>query len=99
MSDAAMAAIKGRAGSDAINAYKQARPERAVHGHNVSNVEVTSSFVGYVSVVSLNVTTNAILFKNTTYHRIELIYGLDGEYRQMKSIEDLSECNLSLPWS
>jgi hypothetical protein len=95
MSEAIMASIKSRAAADVLTAYKKERPERGVHGHSVSDVSVTPSFVGFVCSATLRVTTNVILFKNTTVHRVELIYGQDGGYRQLKSLVDVSEYGLS----
>jgi hypothetical protein len=86
MSDAILTAIKTCGGSDAFEAFKKAHPGRAAHSYTVSDVSVTTSFVGYVYTATIRVTTNLVIVKNTTVHRIELIYGQDGAYRQLKSL-------------
>jgi hypothetical protein len=95
MSDAILTSIRDRGGLDAFEAFKKANPERAAHSYSVSDVSVTNSFVGYIYAAKIRVTTNAIIVKNTTVHRIELIYGLDGAYRQLKSLVTISEYGVS----
>ena len=95
MSSAILESIRQRGGEDAFLAYKKERPERAAHRYSISDVTVESSFVGYIYSATLRVTTNMILIKNTTVHKIELIYGQDGQFRQLKSLTDVSEFGLS----
>lgn len=94
MSTALLTAIQNRAQSDALNEFKKQNTQH-VSRYSLSDVSVVSSFVGYIYSANLTVTTDIILFKNTTIHRIELIYGQDGEFRQLKSLLTKSEFNPS----
>ncbi len=96
MSEAVKASIKTRGGEDAFSAFKQANTDSMNNSYTVSDVSVTESFVGYIYAATIRVTHKLLFIKNTTTHKIELIYGQDGQYRQLKSITTVSENGLGL---
>jgi hypothetical protein len=96
MSETILASIISRGDLDAFNAFKLSSPDSMNSSYTVSDVSVTESFVGYIYAATIRVIHKLLFVKNTTIHRIELIYGLDGTYRQVKSLTTISEHGLGL---
>ena len=96
MSGTILASIMSRGELDAFHAFKLSNPDSMNSSYTVSDVSVTESFVGYIYAATIRVTHKLLFVKNTTIHQIELIYGLDGTYRQIKLLTTISENGLGL---
>ena len=96
MSERIVQSIRDRIKIDALDAYREAQPDRAIHEFTITDSSVVTAPHGFTAHMIFQVRTNAWLFSNTSTHRLDIEYDSEGRVLKKGKVETVSRFGISL---
>lgn len=90
--------IEKRAKIDALDEMRKRQPDRLISSFSVEDLVVEQNGSGYLARMVGKIKSDVVVGANTTTHRLDLMYGEDGQYLGVKSIEDVNTFGPTSPF-